>query len=110
MAPALRTLASFEEREVIPVRIHRAWDPKDADPLLAATEIDIATSSHDVLFDGLLRSGRRKREYPAGASFSTSSYGDQRVLIFRRDELGRKVWNEVTWLRRTSENNGECSG
>ena len=37
-------------------------------------------------------------------------YGDQRVLIFQRGELGWKAWNEVTWLWRTSENNRECSG
>ena len=37
-------------------------------------------------------------------------YGDWRVLIFRRGELGWKVWNEVTWLQRTLENNRECSG
>ena len=37
-------------------------------------------------------------------------YGDQRVLIFRKGELGRNAWNEVMWLWRTPENTGECSG
>ena len=31
-------------------------------------------------------------------------YRDRRVLIFRKVELGQNAWNEVMWLRRTSEN------
>ena len=37
-------------------------------------------------------------------------YGDRRVLIFRKGELGQNAWNGVTWLQRTLENIGECSG